>query len=51
MIEDFLKSHGDYSQDKYFKDLTTLKMGGHIKHFVMPNSVDDLKQIRFHLRH
>ena len=50
MIEDFLKLHGDYSQDKYFKDLTTLKMGGHIKHFVMPNSVDDLKQIIEYLK-
>lgn len=50
MIEDFLKQHGDYSQDKYFKDLTTLKMGGHIKHFVMPNSVDDLKQIIEYLK-
>lgn len=45
MIEEFLKQHGEYSGDKYFKDLTTLKMGGHIKHFVMPNSADDLKEI------
>lgn len=50
MIEDFLKQHGEYSQDKYFKDLTTLKMGGHIKHFVMPNSVDDLKAIIDYLK-
>lgn len=50
MIEDVLKSHGDYSQDKYFKELTTLRMGGHIKHFVMPNSVDDLKQIVDYLK-
>ena len=50
MIEEFLKQHGEYSQDKYFKDLTTLKMGGHIKHFVMPNSVDDLKEIINYLK-
>ena len=28
MIETFLKQHGEYSNDKYFKDLTTIKMGG-----------------------
>ena len=50
MIEDFLKQYGDYSSDKYFKDITTLKMGGHIKHFVMPNSIDDLKQIISYLK-
>lgn len=50
MIEDFLKQHGDYSADKYFKDLTTIKMGGHIKHFVMPNGVEDLKAIIEYLK-
>lgn len=45
MIEDFLKQHGEYYDDKYLKDLTTLRMGGHLKHFVLPNSIDDLKQI------
>jgi len=50
MMIDFLKSHGIYSDEKYFKDLTTLKMGGHIKHFVMPNSVDDLKEIIDYLK-
>lgn len=50
MIEEFLKAHGEYSGDKYFKELTTLRMGGHIKHFVMPNSVDDLKQIIDYLK-
>ena len=25
MIKDFLQKHGEYSSDKYFKDLTTLK--------------------------
>ena len=45
MIKEFLSSHGDYYDNKYFKDLTTLKMGGHIKHFVVPHSVDDLKVI------
>lgn len=50
MIEEFLKQHGDYSCDKYFKDLTTVKMGGHIRHFVMPNNVDDLKEIVDYLK-
>ncbi len=50
MLEEFLKQHGDYSQDKYFKDLTTLKMGGHIKHFVSPSSVDDLNAIISYLK-
>ena len=50
MIEEFLSKHGDYSNDKCFKDLTTVKMGGHIKHFVMPSSVDDLKQIIEYLK-
>ena len=50
MIEDFLKQHGEYSADKYFKELTTLKMGGHIKHFVMPNSVEDLNEIIKYLK-
>lgn len=45
MIETFLKEHGEYYNDKYFKDLTTIKMGGHIKHFVLPNSIEDLKEI------
>ena len=45
MIKSFLQQHGEYYDDKYFKDLTTLKMGGHIKHFVMVNSVDDLKEV------
>ena len=50
MIEDFLKQHGDYSQDKYFKDLTTLKMGGRIKHFIVPNCLQDLKEIIEYLK-
>lgn len=45
MIAEFLKKHGEYHDDKYFKDLTTLKMGGHIHHFVMPETIDDLKVI------
>lgn len=45
MIKQFLKEHGQYHDDKCFKDLTTLKMGGHIAHFVMPESTDDLKAI------
>lgn len=50
MIEDFLTQHGKYFSDKYFKDITTLKMGGHIKHFVVPNSVEDLKKIVSYLK-
>ena len=45
MIKSFLQSHGEYYDDKYFKDLTTLKMGGHIKHFVVVNSIDDLTEV------
>ena len=45
MIKTFLKQHGEYHDDKSFKSLTTLKMGGHIRHFVVPNDVDDLKAI------
>lgn len=45
MIEEFLRAHGEYYSDKCFKDLTTLKMGGEIAHYVLPNSVDDLKEI------
>jgi len=45
MIADFLKKHGTYHDDKYFKDLTTLKMGGHIAHFIMPETVEDLRSI------
>lgn len=50
MIEDFLRVHGSYHDDKYFKDLTTIKMGGHIKHFVAPCSVEDLKEIIDYLK-
>ncbi|MBQ1566731.1 MAG: UDP-N-acetylmuramate dehydrogenase [Erysipelotrichaceae bacterium] len=42
MIAQFLKQHGEYHDDKTFKDLTTLKMGGHIRHFIVPHSIDDL---------
>ncbi|MBQ1533523.1 MAG: UDP-N-acetylmuramate dehydrogenase [Erysipelotrichaceae bacterium] len=50
MLETFLKSHGEYHDDKYFKDLTTLKMGGYIRHFVLPETVDDLKVIIAYLK-
>lgn len=50
MIEDVLKSHGDYYNDKTFKELTTIRMGGPIRHLVYPNSVDDLKEIIDYLR-
>lgn len=45
MIESFLKAHGTYSNDKQFKDLTTIKMGGKIKHFVVPETIEDLTLI------
>lgn len=50
MISDFLREHGEYHDDKYFKELTTLKMGGHIAHFVMPDNLDDLMIIVNYLK-
>lgn len=50
MIKEFLKQHGEYHDDKFFKTLTTLKMGGHIKHFVIPNTLEDLKVIVAYLK-
>ena len=50
MIEQFLRQHGDYYNDKKFKDLTTIKMGGEIKHFIMPNNEEDVKEIVNFLR-
>ena len=45
MLKEFLKEHGDYRDDKYFKDLTTIKMGGKILHYVEPYNINDLKEI------
>lgn len=45
MIKEFLKNHGDYRDDKYFKDITTIKMGGKISHYVEPYNIEDLKSI------
>jgi len=45
MIREFLENHGDYRDDKYFKDITTLKLGGKICHYVEPYSTDDLMVI------
>lgn len=50
MIAEFLKQHGEYHDDRYFKELTTLKMGGHIRHFVVPGNVEDLTAIVNYLR-
>ena len=36
MIEEYLKIHGDYRNDKSFKELTTIKMGGEIAHYIEP---------------
>lgn len=50
MIKEFLQLHGEYHDDKSFKDLTTLKMGGPIAHFVMPESEEELKVIVNYLK-
>lgn len=50
MIKDFLVEHGQYHDDKSFKDLTTLKMGGKIRHFILPDTIDDLKTIIAYLK-
>lgn len=50
MIKNFLSIHGDYKDDKSFKQLTTIKMGGEIAHYVEPYSVDDLREIISFLR-
>ncbi|MBR0461203.1 MAG: UDP-N-acetylmuramate dehydrogenase [Erysipelotrichaceae bacterium] len=45
MIKDFLSKHGDYRSDRSFRELTTIKMGGEIAHYVEPYNIDDLRQI------
>jgi len=45
MIEDFLIKHGDYRSDRSFKELTTLKMGGEIAHYIEPYNLNELKEI------
>lgn len=50
MLKEFLKQHGEYHDDKTFKELTTIKMGGEIAHFVMPDNLDDLKIIISYLK-
>lgn len=50
MINEFLKNHGEYYNDKYFKDMTSLKMGGHICHYVVPNTINDVKEIIAYLK-
>lgn len=45
MIKEFLSLHGDYDDNKYFKELTTIKMGGKIAHYVEPYNIEDLSQI------
>lgn len=50
MIKEYLSKHGDYRSDKCFKDLTTIKMGGEIAHFVEPYNLNDLKAIISFLR-
>ncbi len=50
MIRDFLRLHGEYHDDKCFKELTTLKMGGPIAHFVVPENKEELKIIMNYLK-
>ena len=50
MIEEFLESHGDYKKDKSFKELTTLRIGGEIAHYVEPLCADDLLEIAKYLK-
>ena len=50
MLADFLKQHGDYSCEKTFKQLTTIKMGGHIEHYVEPFTMEDLQVIIAYLK-
>lgn len=50
MIEEFLMSHGDYRSDRSFKELTTIKMGGKIAHYVEPLCTDDLVEIINYLK-
>ena len=45
MIKDFLMQHGEYHDDRCFKELTTVRMGGPIRHFVVPYTVEDVKVI------
>lgn len=47
---EFLKQHGDYSSEKSFKQLTTIKIGGRISHYVEPFAVEDLKVIIAYLK-
>ena len=42
MIREFLSKHGDYSSDKSFKQLTTIKMGGEIAHYIEPLLLNEL---------
>jgi len=50
MIKDFLQLHGEYFDDKSFKDLTTVKIGGLISNYLLVNSVDDLKEVINYLK-
>ena len=45
MIKDYLEEHGFYSDEKSFRDLTTIRMGGPIAHYVEPFSREDLLDI------
>ena len=50
MIKEFLSLHGDYDDNKYFKELTTIKMGGKIANYVEPYNIEDLQQIIAYLK-
>ena len=50
MIAEELKQFGIYRDDLSFKDLTTIKMGGEIAHFVKPESLNQLKGLIAYLK-
>ena len=50
MIERFLEEHGLYSGEKSFRELTTIRMGGEIAHYVEPYSREDLLEILTYLK-
>lgn len=50
MIKEFLTKHGEYSDQKSFSQMTTLRMGGEIAHYVEPYTAEDLKEIVYFLK-
>ncbi len=52
-LKKFIKKNniGSITNKEYFKNLTTLKVGGRIKYLVYPNSIDSLVQLIKYLSH